>query len=273
MNIIISIVVITMLFCTEEETYTFINQMNAGHILKYKVDQLINIELGGAGELQQGSNYILTKRFLGEKGGFHLIESTMTKMISTNVFLDRAATDFNNTELNNIPCILYIDKDGKIDHIESEYPHLEEAFKMHYLAMGHSTELYPFGKDAINISKGQTWTMKLDSLSVFLGDGSLESIMSYDAIFTLKKVKIKKGRKIAYINEEAQVKCDLQMIVGNEYMEGIQTGVFETSYIYDIEAGEIILHKMSADMYGEYEMNDMTFTSPLNISNIMKRQK
>ena len=273
MNIIISILLITMLFCNEEETYTFINQMNAGHVLKYKVDNLTYLAIGGAGELQLGSNYILTKRFLGEKGDFYLIESTMTKLISTNVFLDRAAADFGGTELNNIPCILYIDKDGKIDHIESEYPHLEEAFKMHYQAMGHSTELYPFGKDAINISKGQTWTMKLDSLSVFLGDGSLESIMSYDAVYTLKKVKIKKGRKIAYIHEEAQVKCDLQMIVGNEYMEGIQTGVFETSYVYDIEAGEIISAKMSADMYGEYELNDMTFTAPLNITNITKRQK
>ena len=88
-----------------------------------------------------------------------------------------------------------------------------------------------------------------------------------------QKIKSKKGRKIAYISEETYVKCEFRMILMGDFMEGVQTGTFNSSYRFDIDAGETIIDKGSGEMQGEFNFLDVDFITQTNFSNTFKRVK
>ena len=60
--------------------------------------------------------------------------------------------------------------------------------------------IYPFGKNAVNIKIGDTWSPPLDSMDLYMGDGDASNYMLVESKFTLDKVKQKKGDSIAYIS-------------------------------------------------------------------------
>ena len=93
------------------------------------------------------------------------------------------------------------------------------------------------------------------------------------SIYTLDKIKFKKGRKIAYISSESSVTCELRMAMMGEFMEGVQTGTFNNLYRFDINAGEIIVDKGSGEMRGEYNLGDLDFKTVMYFSNTFKRVK
>ena len=238
------VLLIASALCNEDEKYTFIRIYNDGQKVKYKEDSMTTVEFPGMGELRQGSNYILIEEPLGQKGEFYIIQSTLTKLVSVNVYYDMVVPGYDDAAINNVPCLLYINNDGTLDHIETEHSYLVEKFEAQYMNMNLANYFYPFGKNAVNISIGDSWTEVQDSLVFFMQEGQ-ESMFSYKAIYTLNKIKTKKGIKLAYISESTELTCTLNMILGNEFMEIKQNGDFKTTYIFDIVAGEIVSVKSS----------------------------
>ena len=266
------VLLIASALCNEDEKYTFIRIYNDGQKVKYKEDSMTTVEFPGMGELRQGSNYTLIEEPLGKKGGFYIIQSTMTKLVSVNIFLDEVVLGYDQAAINNVPCLLYINNDGNLDHIETEHSYLVEKFEAQYMNMNFANYFYPFGKNAVNISIGDSWTEVQDSLVFFVQEGT-ESLFSFRSIFTLEKIKTKKGIKIAYISEETEMTCTLNMILGNEFMEIQQSGGVETTYMFDIGAGEIISAKTYGNFLGEGQIGKITMTTENNFTNKRKRVK
>ena len=109
MKRVIIVFFIALLFCNEEEIYTFVNNINEGHRVKYKQDDIMTFEMPGAGEVKQGGNKTQLLEYLGKQGEFFLIRSTLSKIIAINVMGDKVSSNYDSQIINNIPCLLYID--------------------------------------------------------------------------------------------------------------------------------------------------------------------
>jgi len=266
---------ISLVICGEVEKYTFINKFYDGQIINYKHDFMLSFDVPGAGEVRQGFNYSILQESLGKKDAFFLIRSTISNIVSINSYGSKLITDFDASAINNISCMLFINDDGELDHIETEdkYNYLEEKFYTHYMGMDADNYKYPFGQNAVGLSVGDSWTVVQDSIKFYLGDGSIESIMSDSSIYTLKKVKLKKGREIAYIGELGYLTCEVRMIIGSEFMDGVQSGTFKSTHRYDIGTGEMILDKGSGSMLGEFKIVDAEFKTLSNFTHKTKRVK
>ena len=273
MKLVIIVFFVTLLFCNEEEKYTFINKLKEGHRVTYKDDYIMTFNIPGMGESRQGSNHTALMEYLGERDGFYLIQSTLSNITSINILGDDISSDYDAQIINNIPCLLYIDVNGEIDHLETENEYMEDIFNEKYLGMLENNYIYPFGKNAEEISVGDSWTKVRDSIIFFMDASGSESFMSTNTVYTLEKVKSKKGLKIAYISGVTSLNCEFQMIINGEFMDGYTTGTFNDSYRYDIDHSELIRVTGVGKMQGEYEMLDLNFNTKFNISSTTKRIK
>ena len=120
MKRVIIVFFVALLFCNEEEIYTFVNKINEGHTVKYNKDDIMTFEMPGAGEVRRGGNKTQLLEYLGKQGEFFLIRSTLSNIISINVMGDKVASNYDSQIINNIPALLYIDVNGNVDHLESE---------------------------------------------------------------------------------------------------------------------------------------------------------
>ena len=273
MKRVIIVFFVSLLFCNEEEIYTFVNNTNEGHAVKYNKDDIMTFDIPGIGEARQGGSQTQLLEYLGKQGEFFLIRSTLSNIISINVMFDEVVSDYNAQTINNIPCLLYIDVNGDVDRLESKDEYMEDIFKKEYKNLSTTNYIYPFGENAVDLSVGDSWTEVNDSVIVFMDESGAESLMSTISVYTLDKIKFRKGRKIAYISAESSVTCELRMAMMGEFMEGVQTGTFNSSYRFDIDAGEIIVDKGSGEMQGEFHIADVDFNTVMYLSNTYKRVK
>ena len=273
MKRVIILFFIALLFCNEEELYTFVNNINEGHRVKYKQDDIMTLDVPGAGEVRKGDSKTQLLEYLGKQGEFFLVRSTLSNIIVVNIMGDKVSSDYDSRIINNIPCLLYIDINGEVDHLESEEEYMEDIFNKNYLQISSKNYIYPFGKNAVDLSKGDSWTEVNDSITIFFDEVGSESLMSDSSVYTLDKIKSKKGRKIAYISAESYVKCEFRMIISGEFMEGVQTGTFNSSYRFDIDAGETIIDRGSGELRGEFNILDFDFNTTTYFSNTFKRVK
>ena len=273
MKKIIWFLFISMAFCSEEKNFTFKYKYYEGQKVKYKKETMIIMEIPVVGEFRMGENYSVIDEYLGEKDGFYILQKTIKNVISSSVLGDRVTLDRSLGALSDIPCRLYIDSDGKVDHVEpvgEEYSYLEEDFEMKYMGMDIDNSFFPFGKNAKNISIGDSWTDHKDSISIVTAD-NMSGLMSFSSVYTLDKVKAKKG--VAYISEVSDVSCKMFMFIGDEIVEMHNKGTWETSYKYDIAADQIISIQSTGDMLSEYEMFDKTLKTPMVYIDETKRVK
>jgi len=264
---------VAFLFCSEKNIHTFKNNINEGYSVKYKQDNIMTFEIPGMGEVRQGGNRVQHLEYLGKQGEFFLVRSTLSKITSINVLGGKVKSDYDSQIINNIPCLLYIDMNGDIDHLEAEQEYMEDIFKTEYMSLSIANYIYPFGKNAVDVSIGDSWIEAKDSIPIFLDDSGAESKMSISSTYTLDKIKNKKGINIAYISEISTVNCEFIMSINGEYMEGLQTGTFNSAYRFDIDNGELIRDSTSGKTLGELTWTDVSFTTHTYFSSSVKKMK
>ena len=87
MKRVIIVFFVALLFCDEEEIYTFVNNMNEGHTVKYNKDDILTFAIPGLGEVRQGGSETQRLEYLGKQGELILIRSTLSNIISINIIL------------------------------------------------------------------------------------------------------------------------------------------------------------------------------------------
>ncbi|MBC8256427.1 MAG: hypothetical protein H8E85_03880 [Candidatus Marinimicrobia bacterium] len=273
MQNILILILITLLSAQEGESYNFVLKYNEGEKNKYSTDYLMLMAIPGMGDMQIGRSASTIEKYLGKTDGLTIIEENITNMVTTNKIGDNVSPNYDLNALMGVPYKVFIKDDGEIDHIETEQRHFEETLNALKRDTGQQNYFYPFGKNANNISIGDSWSEKIDSVVFYAGEGDLESLMFGEGVYTLNKVKTKKGRRIAYINNVTQMRAELNLLQNGIFMEGTMSGEFKYSFRFDIDAGKVLLRKGSGKMDYEFQMEDKSFRSVINISEKTKKVK
>ena len=249
----------------EEETYMFKIKYLPKETVKYKSDFLMGFDAGGR-ETTQGQQDVTIRKFIGEKDGHLLIEETITDIIAIQKTLDKVSADHDMNRLADIPYILYIDSTGYIDDISTEFLEFEDEIRVLKMGMDVENLLYPFGIGAKNVSIGDTWISDPDSVTMFAGDGGIENYMLLESEYTLKKVKLKKGRKIATIKTKTMMNCNLSMVQGGKLFEGDVNGIIKGKVLFDLDMGKMILIQSSGSLNWDFSMEDKSFSGAMDMT-------
>ena len=267
---------ISSVFCTDVEKYSFITKLfkeeNIGKEVKYRVDRKLSFTLPSIGYIQYASSFNEKIKYVGKKGGGHIIESTLTE-IETNNFVSGGIiiTDPFWQAMDGAPCLLYLDPFGTVDYIEPVYKkdheYLQDAFDAAFNGMFEKNYLYPFGRLAQNISSGDSWMTSVDSSKFYFTIESPASFSWIEDTSTLKKVKDKKRGKIATINNSATISIVVNIrmnILGEErFIKGQADGTVEGKATWDVEGGYMIYYRIFSNLQGDFEMDDETFFTKL----------
>ena len=190
--------------------------------------------------------------------------------------------DHYQESMENNPCYLYVQNEGhnEVHHLEpvdEKDDFLEEAFESAYMNISPLRFRYPFSGLAVDIAEGDSWSTYYDSAKIYINVGSPPSLVDGNATCTLKRVKEKKGRKIAYIECKELLTMESNVIVNflnvDRLIEGNATGTAESDVKWDIDTGYILKHNVVTNIAGDFEMDDKTFYMKVFMRQISKKIK
>ena len=283
---------ISLLFCSEDEKYTFIFggsiRQDVGEKWKYSASNEMEFKIPGIGFIQYSSKNISIIEFLGVEEDFWKFKATLTDMESDNYVNELEIMDYFREAMENNPCYLYVggfermaaDKDswGRGDHIvpvDPEDVYLEEAYRAAYMNMYPINLRYPFDYKAVNVTVGDSWMDDYKKSTIYVNMGSPPSQAMSKTTWTLKKVKNKKGRKIAIIEMQDSLILDLQISVDflgeRRLLTGQATGVSDYIYNWDIDSGEMLKTYAVTNLTGNFEMDGKNFYMKIFMRNISKK--
>jgi len=284
---------ISLLFCSEDEKYTFLFggsiRQDVGEKWKYSASNVLEFKIPEIGFIKYSSKNISIIEYLGIDGKFAKFKATLTDMESDNYVNRIEIMDHYRAAMENNPCYLYVNGFEKIarfssaylgfvDHIEPvdpEHIYLEEAFEAAYMNFYPSNFIYPFSDKAINVAVGDSWVYDYHKSRIYVNMGSPPSLAMSKTTWTLKKVKNKKGKKIALIEMQDSLILDLQISVDflgeRRLLTGQATGVSDYIYNWDIDSGEMLKTNAVTNLTGNFEMDGKNFYMKIFMRNISKK--
>ena len=283
--IIVLVFCIPLAFCGEDEKYSLIysNSKDSEDVRKTSIvrfSQETSFTIPEIGFIKYSTKHIDTIEFLGTEGEFWKFEATLTEMESDNYVGGLKIMDQYREAMENNPCYLYVKSSGfddlvhHIKPVKEEDAYLQDAFDAAYMNILPLNFRYPFGRNAVDVAVGDSWTASYDSAKIYINMGSPPSLASSRITWTLKRVKEKRGRKIATV--EAQELLTLDMRVAVEFwgerrlLVGRATGTSEVIYKWDLGSGEILKGQRVINLSGDFEMDDKNFHMKVFQRNIGK---
>ena len=94
---------------------------------------------------------------------------------------------------------------------------------------------------------------------------------SIESTYELKKVRSKRGRKIATVDIQSETKLELNYILHcsvcdeHIFLAGDASGSFETKVDFDIKTFEIVSHKDFGNFWGDFEMDGDKFRTKITM--------
>ena len=274
---------ISLVFCDEDEKYIFIskkfNEDNIDKEKTYKTYRNLSFTIPSIGYIQYTSSFNEKMKYVGKKGGVHVIEATLTDLETSNTVANIEIMEPYWKAMDGAPCHLYIDRHGTVDHIEpvdkKEHEYLQEAFDAAFNGMFEKNYLYPFylyrgmkGDSTEGIKEGESWTAGVDSSKFYFTMDSPPSFSWSKDTYKLIKVKDKKSGKIATVKSSSTMLLDVNIrlhILGEErFIKGIANGTLESIYKWDVESNEVISIRSISNLQGDFAMDDETFFTKLS---------
>ena len=272
---------ISLVFCIDDEKYSLIpNLPEVGTKVKYHYVEEIYFELPGRGRFEHISEFDNTTEYMGEKDGFYILKLTRTNMDVDQRIGNIEDKPYDYLAMEDAPCLLYINSDGWDDHVVPVNPddeYLQEVFEAAYIDDRGSTNFYyPFGKEAVNLSIGDSWHVFEDSVRMYINTDSPESWVTQSTTFTLKNIRKKKGKEIAVIDIKSDLTMEMNLLLyvfGERiFLTGNTTGTVDAKVQVYQSGGR---HKVTeyGDLFGEMEMDGEKFNTKFTIRNYHKRVK
>ena len=218
---LIFVLFISFLLCSEKETYSLIPEkavFDVGFKEKYRYSEELSFDLPSTGRIRLINNFIDSREWLEIENGMDRFIMIRTKIDATNWIGNIEDKPYVYLAMEDAPCLVYIGKDGWPSHVEPLNPEkddfLQSVFESAYLDNSNFTNMYyPYGGDAINLSIGDVWYSRVDSVRRFINSDSPESITWAKTTHTLKKIKHRKGKKIAIVKTKTDIRMDLNIIL------------------------------------------------------------
>ena len=268
---LIFILFISFILCTEKEKYSLIPEetdFGIGDMVKYRYSEELAFDLPGMGRIRLINNFIDSREWLEIENGMDRLIMIRTKIDATNWIGSIPEKPFDYLAMDGAPCLVYIGKDGWPSHVEPLNPEnddfLQSVFESAYLDNSNFSNIYaPYGSDAYNLSIGDVWNSRVDSVRRFLNSDSPESITWVYAQHKLKKLKHKKDKKIAFIETKADVRMKLNIILtmlGERiFLTGEVQGNSEGTRRVYLEPLQLFSSKENINLEGEVEMDGEKF--------------
>ena len=281
---------ISLAFCDEDEKYIFIlkisNEDNIDKEIKYHTYRELSFTIPSIGYIKYASSFNEKMKYVGKKEGVHVIESTLTDLVTTNTVANIEIMDPYWEAMDGAPCHLYIDRYGTVDHIEpvdkAEHHYLQEAFDAAFNGMFEKNYLNPLyccdetEKTAGKII-GESWTHSNDSSKFYFTMNSPPSFSWTEETYKLIKVKDRRGKKIATIQASGTLIVDanikLNILGEDRFIKGRVVGTVDGKWRWDVEAGYAINVRQIINLQGDFEMDDETFFSKLSREETFKLLK
>jgi len=263
---IILLFFVSLSFCSEDEKYSFIlGELVVGEKSVQTHSDEISFTLPGIGYVEYVSSFTSVFEFLGSEGEFWKFKATLIDVENNNIVNGIEILDQYAAAMEDNPCYVYVKSSGyddEVHHIEpvkEEDYYLLEAFESAYMGVQPNHFRYPFGRDAVDVTKGDSWSLNLDSLKFYVNMGSPSSLGSSKPKITLKKVKEKRGRKVAYIDYITEYTFDLRIAVNflgeRRLITGQANGIGDGGFKWDVEGGEFLSQVVVANLAGDFEMD------------------
>jgi len=259
--------------CNAQEFYSFVENYVLGETGKYKEDSLLSFDVNGR-LTETGTASVKAVKCLGYKDNFLLLEETMVDLVATKKTLGKMSADYDTNALLGVPYTLYIDTlSGLVGHIETEFKEYEELLNTMVMGMGSSMEnyIYPFGKNAIDVQEGDSWTLPIDSVIFYEGDDVTENLMIVESTYTFDKIKNKGGRKIAYLKGVFKCSAELEFMQDSKLFTGTLNGTMKDKIRFDLNDNKTILHKISGALKWHFRLEGESFSAIMDLSTKSKR--
>ena len=185
----------------------------------------------------------------------HEFLQTWSDIISTSIRNDKVRVNYDDQKLNGCQFSFFVDSTGsvaKIEGVNDLAREMIDSAESYGMFLGGSNNLlYPFGSDSIR-NIGDTWIIieEKDNLEEFPGFDNATGKMKQSTTYTLKKVKERKGSKIASVAIEMLLEVSAVTNTWDESWEIDMVGDFKGLIRYDITDGEVIKTKISASFKG-----------------------
>ena len=292
---IVLLIFISLLFCKDNEKYSFIyfnsKLPGVGEEFSFPVvgekyfrknsDEL-SLNIPEIGYIQYKGFYTGIDEYFGKEGEFYKFKAIISEMETDNHVNGVEILDYYWHAMEDKSCIVYVKSDGEglIDHIkpvDNEDDYLQEGFESIHMGVNPRRFRYPFGSGAIDVAVGSSWTASYDSRKIYVNMGSPPSLVSGQTTWTLKKVKEKKGRKIAHVNLSDEMILHANILVEffgeKRFMVGALTGSVEGKYQWDVEDTQMLSARLITSLKGDFELDDETVSIKATRRFILKKLK
>ena len=281
---IIFLFFVSLSFCGDDEKYSFIlGEREVGEKLVQTHSDEISFTLPGIGYVKYVSSFTSVFEFLGTEGEFWKFKATLIDVENNNIVNGIEILDQYAAAMEDNPCYVYVKSSGfydEVHHIEpvkEENYYLLEAFESAYMGVQPNHFRYPFGREAVDIAKGDSWILGRDSVKFYVNMGSPSSLGSSKPKITLKKVKEKRGRKVAYIDYITEYTFDLRIAVNflgeRRLITGQAGGIGDGTFKWDIERGEFLSQVVVVNLAGDFEMDGEQVYMKVFMRTINKKAK
>ena len=261
---------ISIVLCSEKEKYSLIPEkadFGIGFKNKYRYWEELSFDLPGMGRIRLINNFISNEEWLGVENGMGRMKIIRTEIEAINWIGSTEELPYEYLVMEDAPCLVYIGKDGwpnRVEPLNPEDDFLQEVFESAYLDNSNFSNIYaPYGSDAYNLSIGDVWNSRVDSVRRFLNSDSPESITWAYVQHKLIKVKHKKGKKIAFIESKVDVRMKLNIILtmlGERiFLTGEVQGNSEGTRRVYLEPLQLFSSKETIYLEGEVEMDGEKF--------------
>jgi len=278
---IIFVFFISLAFCSEDEKYSFISSLvkeeNIGKSILYHTDRELSFTIPSIGYIKYASSFNERMKYVGKEGRFYIIESTLTEMKTENSIANIEIMDYYWEAMDGVPCYIYINSDGNVDHIETikeEHEYLLEAFEGAHMGMFEKNYLYPLGFKAVDKKIGESWNEGIDSSKFYMTMDSPPSFAWIKELNILKKVKEKRDRKIAYVEESETLSINIILKIKyldeERFIKGRANGAADGMWKWDVESGCFLSLRVVSKLQGDFEMDDETFFTKLSRTELHK---
>ena len=263
---------VSLSFCREDEKYSLIfGERVIGEKYVQTHSDEISFTLPGIGYVEYVNSLTSVVEFLGLEGEFWKFKATLTEVENNNIINGIEILDQYAAAMEDNSCYLYVKSSGsdvnshheddEVHHIEpvkEEDYYLLEAFEAAYMSVKPNHFRYPFGTGGVDVTRGDSWSFSYDSLKFYVNMGSPSSLGSIMSTITLKKVKEKRGRKIAYIDYISELVLDLRIAVNflgeRRLITGQASGIGNGAFKWGIEGSELLSQRLVINLAGDFEM-------------------
>ena len=283
---IVFVLIISLALCGNNEKYSFI--VNGGRVAdvgtkwNYKKTHETSFTIPEIGFVKYSGKYIDRMEYMGIEGEFWKFKATLTDIESDNYINGIELLDQYREAMEDTPCYLYVKSSGNdevhhIKPIKEEHAFLQEAFEAAHMNINPKHFRTIFGGPAIDVSVGDKFSFSYDSSKFYVNMGSPPSLVSSKGSWTLKKVKKKRGRKIAFLEIQELLTIDLRVAVNflgeRRLIAGHATGTKDVKYRWDLDSGEILRAIGVTNLIGNFEMDGEAFYMKIFVRNTGKKVK